>query len=178
MKEAGINVDDIKNYTSAEANTLAKYRGPGYKKINDALRAGDASDPMVKKLDAVIQKSKLKDDVELYRGMTLPKGTTLKPGDAMKFDGYLSTTADARIARMYTRPDPRAPKTETEPAMLVINAKKGTPVGHPDAGAWTKQAGARANVTYREQTFARGSQIHVTKVERVGGMTRIHADLK
>jgi hypothetical protein len=95
-----------KTLTDAHRNYLLQYKGVAYTPTNTYLRVGAGSfyKPTIQKLDSLLNRSKLKSDVVVYRGV---KNVRSVFGDRVDEnlaglewleDAYLSTSVDRKVA--------------------------------------------------------------------------------
>lgn len=128
-----------------EKEIASIYRGNGYVNINNALRQQKVNDPKLKKqikqLNNAINKSKLKDDISLFRGMKLndklkQQLSKLKPGDSFTDNAFSSTSLDENIVNKLF-----GGKKDNE-VIFQINAKKGQkglPMNNIDPKGYDKE---------------------------------------
>lgn len=89
--------------TSNEKSAVSSYSGDDFLRINKQLRAGDASDPQIARIDAAIDKSPLEAGTVLYRGMTREAakqlfGGKIEAGSAVSDKSFLSTSKSKDVA--------------------------------------------------------------------------------
>lgn len=97
-----------------------------YKQINTGLREGQPLSAKniqrVAKLDAVIERNALKEDVVLYRGVTSDKQIpTYSTGTVLSDKGFTATTLDPYSASDFQT------MGKTDQVVFRMNVKKGTP---------------------------------------------------
>ena len=132
-----------------------EYQYGDYANLNARLRAGDASDPIVRDLDAAISKGELVRDVMVHRGLAFwDSGSAPKwrPGQTITDRGYVSTSTDPDVAMNFAA-DTGAPVTAT----LRLRARAGT-----RAAFFQDYDG----YTHNEVVLPRGTQYRVTRVDQ------------
>ncbi len=99
----------IKHFKVAKAvedsYAIRKYRGPGYKYINNYLRGSVnpdiATKKLIRELDIVIDKNRLTHDINLYRGANLRKAGKLEVGTVIEDKAFSSFSANFDVARNF-----------------------------------------------------------------------------
>src|SRR5690606_5446776 len=105
------------NYTEHENESIHEYRDNAYFRVNKKIRDNEVLDDeeksIVKGVDSSINKSELKNDIVLYRGigsknnlMFINYLNSLQPGDVYEEQGYSSTTilqgASEKFSNLYS----------------------------------------------------------------------------
>lgn len=96
--------------SAAEKSYLSSYSGDDFLRVNKALRAGDSSDPAVKRIEKAIDKSApIPAGTKLYRGMSMEAAKKLFPdgkidnGMTISDRAFLSTSKDEEEGRARSR---------------------------------------------------------------------------
>ncbi len=106
------------NLSSKEKDSLKKYKGKSYEAINKYLRktnevlglthSSEELKEMVSNIDSALKKSKLSEDVSVYRGTELPEkysGDNVQDlvGRSINDDAYTSVSTNPRMAGYFCR---------------------------------------------------------------------------
>jgi hypothetical protein len=140
--------------TSREKYALHVYEQPhhgGADIWNPALRSGDpkqvtAFQGDIATLDSAIEKSWVRNDTVMYRGMSLPPGMSLTPGQEFSDRAFGSVTDDRDTARSFAYARAGVPNldagmpdlvdlktTAGTPLLMQINVPRGYPMANGDA---------------------------------------------
>lgn len=107
----------------ADGLAIDRYRGIMYQRMNSTLRGGQALDAemsgITRRLDSVIERTKLPEPVRAYRGMNHELGQMIKRGDdvigtIIEDQAYVSTTLLEDVAHGFTGSGPRKLLVEIE----------------------------------------------------------------
>jgi DNA topoisomerase I len=90
------------SYSSSEKDALNEYQNGDWVSVNEALRKGDTSHPLVKLLDAAIAKGELLKDATLYRGYAFDEAPPLGQGRLIIDPGYTSTSLSREVAEDFS----------------------------------------------------------------------------
>jgi uncharacterized protein len=157
-----------KSLTESEQFAVRTYTGEAFTPLNNELRNPKTAKaaikkPLFKDMDNALNKSSLKEDTVVYRGIKDPSKLGLSPnmaiGATVKDPGYMSATLNPKVAAKYAG----------DGAVLKIAAPKGA------KGA--SVGGISRYPKEHEMLFARGSGFKVTGVSKEGGKTVYHAEL-
>jgi hypothetical protein len=164
-----MSADWRKSLSPEEHQYIRTYTGASYEPINKALRnpktgAQESKSPLIQKLDAAINRSSLKEDTIVYRGLSslASLGITAENavGTMIKDPAYMSTSLSDKLASNYAG---------MEGSVLKITAPKGS------------KGASMAKITRypkeHEVLFARGSGIKITKITSTGDGHLIEAEL-
>ena len=147
--------DDL---TDLERASVKSYTDRGYKDINKALNGGgdlpSGLRKQVERLDAVLERSEVPEDLVLYRGISL-KGITskvpLKEGQEYSENGFLSTSSSKNMATEYSKDDR---------GVLEINVPKGS------RGLYVGSVERSANAAEFEFVLPRDRLLKIRSVDR------------
>jgi hypothetical protein len=162
--------------TRDEKNAVDEYeipRGGGAEIWNPALRAEDdrqlaAVQGDISLMDSAISKSWAKNDMTVYRGMSVPPGMTLKPGQEITDRAFGSVTDDESTARSFAYARAGVPNPNSDDAELTDMQ---TTVGTPTVMKIAVPRGyhmTNGDKGVNERILPRGTHYRVTSVDQDG----------
>jgi hypothetical protein len=159
-----------KSLTPEEHHYIRTYTGQSYDPINKALRdpktgPKEGSSPLIKELDRAINRSSLKENTTVYRGISDLSKLGIDPskavGTTIKDPAYMSVSLNDKIAKKYAG---------DSGAILKISAPKGS------KGA--SMGGISRYPKEHEVLFSRGTGIKITKItKQADGRHLVEAEL-
>jgi hypothetical protein len=157
-------------------DALAQYQGFLYEDINYQLRTGQESpyvskdkiDPLIKNIDLAMNKARLIDSVQVFRGITGDIVDQLKPGNIVQDKGFMSTSMLKDVASRFLG---GIGADATRLAIVSINVPKGYQALSPHFAGKTTQN------TEQELLLKRNTKLKITSITEKLGVKFINAEV-
>ncbi len=149
-----------------EFKSVGRYMSHEYREVNSGLRSNNGKPPAaikesVANIDRALSRSKVPEDVTVFRGVGADVAAQMKPGATFKDQGFTSTSLNSAVGEHYGT------------ASMEIRVPKGS----QGAYVQTLLKNPKNPGTEQELLLPRGQSFKVVRVEQRGGKPHIVAEL-